>query len=255
MGQVEMDASLMNGTNFECGAVCCLQNFQNPIQIAQTVMMCSEHVLLAGDGARIFAEQHGYTQVDPETHLLTEREIQFLKQIQNNEEFTGRTVFENTSSSSGTDINNDDEEEGERRGTVGCVALDIHGNIAAGTSTGGIPKKLPGRTGDTPLIGSGTYCDSTVAGASTTGWGESIMKVQLAGTAVRFIEFGMVNSCQEAADRSISYLEQKVTGGLGGIIMLTRQGQYGISFNTKRIAVGYIDNNNCIVSTVLEDIE
>ncbi len=225
-----MDASLMNGTNFKCGAVCCLQNFKNPITIAEMVMERTEHVLLAGEGAKEFALSQGARQVEIET-LLTEREIEFLRSIIHNEQFTGKTVFENE----------------EKRGTVGCVVLDCHGNICAGTSTGGIPKKLPGRTGDSPLIGSGTYADSAFAGVSTTGWGESIMKVQLASLAVRYLEFGMETNCQKAAERAIVYLEQKVQEGLGGLIMLDKQGNYGVAFNTKRIAYGYVERGEIVV--------
>ena len=120
--------------------------------------------------------------------------------------------------------------------TVGCVALDRAGNLAAGTSTGGTAHKLPGRVGDSPLLGSGLYADNQTGGCSTTGWGESIMKVLLAKTATDLIGAG--HDPMAAAQAAIDVLARRV-GGLGGCILLDRQGRVGFAFNTPRMAYAY----------------
>lgn len=113
----------------------------------------------------------------------------------------------------------------------------------------GTPKKLPGRTGDSGIIGSGSYADSLFGGASCTGWGESIMKVQMCGTAIRWLEFGVHKDAQSAADAIVDYLGKKVNG-LGGIIIIDKKGNYGISYNTEKMAFAYVDNQDQIVARI-----
>ncbi|KAG2370579.1 hypothetical protein C9374_000377 [Naegleria lovaniensis] len=285
-GQVEMDASIMNGTTMKCGAVCAIQNVRNPIRIAQRVMNQTEHVLLVGENALEFAkstckseEEHKELFVESVEQLLTTRELEFLESIRNNEEFTSRTVFESKI---------DSHPPPSKKGTVGCVALDLNGNICAGTSTGGTPKKckfsrnsikkfnklkVPGRSGDTGIVGSGTYADSSVGGASSTGWGESIMKIQMTGTVVKWLEFHNtptlpktasiyshlnfesssniqhdaaqktnMNKEQVAIETIIEYLDQKVNG-LGGLIFLSKEGKYAVSHNTDKMSFAFVPHD------------
>ncbi|KAL9655505.1 hypothetical protein ABK040_002172 [Willaertia magna] len=330
-GQVEMDASIMNGTTLNAGAVCGIQNVRNPIKAAAYIMNHTDHVMLVGGNAEEFIKDNCCKTekerrewfVDSVEELLTERELKFLEKIRNNSEFSSRSAFEvtinnqpSTSTASNNDDNivvnednnvvkeNNDEDEPKKRGTVGCVVLDRFGNICAGTSTGGTPKKIPGRSGDTGIIGSGTYADSTVAGTSSTGFGESIMKIQMASTCVRWLEFNNIppkeedNTCllyshhflnnefnnelnnelkddnnnelnnelnnewkddsnnekkkknernvtkeQEAVERVIEYLNNKVNG-LGGLILLSKNGKYAAVHNTDKMAFSYADENS-----------
>lgn len=113
----------------------------------------------------------------------------------------------------------------------------------------GTPKKLPGRSGDSGIIGSGSYADSSYGGASSTGWGESIMKIQMCGTAIRWLEFGIYKDAQSTADAVVNYLQKKVNG-LGGIIVIDKNGNYGISYNTEKMAFAYVDEKDQIVARV-----
>ena len=217
-GSVEMDASIMDGKGFDAGAVAALRNFANPIRIARKVLDETEHMLLAGQGCEAFALNQGFHQV-PIEELLTPRELKRLERLMSDSDFETPHAF------------------GKKKGTVGAVALDAHGDIAAATSTGGTPKKLPGRVGDTPLIGCGTYAENGVGGVSCTGWGESIMKVMLARETAEALRTG--HSSRQSAERALNVLKERA-GGLGGIICLDREGEPGAVYNTPRMAWGYM---------------
>lgn len=218
IGEIELDASIMNGQNLDSGAVAAIGNFRNPILIACKVMETTEHVLLAGKGAEQFAVESGFAPCKTDD-LLVGRELERYKQLLLNKEFEAKQVFES-----------------HPKGTVGAVAIDKDGNVAAATSTGGTPKKMQGRVGDTPIIGAGTFADNELGAASCTGWGESIMKVLLAKTACDMLNVS--GSAEEACESSIKVLENKVSGR-GGVILISSNGEIGFAFNTPRMAFAY----------------
>ena len=217
-GSIEMDASIMDGKAFNAGAVAALRNFPNPIRIARCVLEKTDHILMAGVGAEEFARSQGFRSV-PIEELLTARELKRLALLVQDKKFHASYSF------------------GKKRGTVGAVAMDAQGNVAAGTSTGGTPKKLPGRVGDTPLIGCGTYAENGAGGVSCTGWGEAIMKVMLARNVAERMRSGI--EAQTAAKQGIHRLNE-CAEGLGGVICVDPHGGIGVAFNTPRMARGFM---------------
>lgn len=222
-GKVELDASIMNGKLMRCGAVGSVQNVKNPISLARKIMEESEHILLVGGGAEQFATEHGI-HLCPSTVLVTEREVFRWRAIQG-KEYSTKDAFRADASTPSD--------------TVGCVAMDREGSICAGTSTGGTFNKYPGRVGDSPLIGCGTYADNSIGGVSTTGWGEAMIKVVMAKTVIDFIERADGDP-QQAAEEGIVLLRKKVDG-YGGVIALNDAGLPGVAFNTQRMARAFIN--------------
>ncbi|WP_353072863.1 isoaspartyl peptidase/L-asparaginase [Tunturiibacter gelidiferens] len=219
-GRVQMDALLMNGENLRTGGVACVERLRNPIRAARLVLDKSPHVYFVGTGAERFARQHGMALCD-NMDLVVPREQERLYKAQA-DELAG--LPDETFSGS---LDSHD--------TVGAVALDVHGNIAAGTSTGGTLNKAPGRVGDSSLIGCGCYADNLSAAVSLTGWGEPIMKLVLGKWAVDRVAAGA--SPDEAAHEAIDYLFSRL-GGHGGIILLGPDGRVGMAHNTPRMAWG-----------------
>jgi beta-aspartyl-peptidase (threonine type) len=219
-GRVQMDALLMNGENLRTGGVACVERLRNPIRAARLVLDKSPHVYFVGVGAERFARQHGMALCD-NMDLVVRREQERLYKAQA-DELAG--LPDETFSGSL-----------ESHDTVGAVALDVHGNIAAGTSTGGTLNKAPGRVGDSSLIGCGCYADNLSAAVSLTGWGEPIMKLVLGKRAVDRVASGA--SPDEAAHEAIAYLFDRL-GGHGGIILLGPDGRIGLAHNTPRMAWG-----------------
>ena len=219
-GRVQMDALLMNGENLRTGGVACVERLRNPIRAARLVLDKSPHVYFVGTGAERFARQHGMSLCD-NMELVVPREQERLYKAQA-DELAG--LPDETFSGSL-----------ESHDTVGAVALDVHGNIAAGTSTGGTLNKAPGRVGDSSLIGCGCYADNLSAAVSLTGWGEPIMKLVLGKWAVDRVAAGA--SPDEAAHEAIDYLFNRL-GGHGGIILLGPDGRIGMAHNTPRMAWG-----------------
>jgi beta-aspartyl-peptidase (threonine type) len=219
-GRVQMDALLMNGENLRTGGVACVERLRNPIRAARLVLDKSPHVYFVGTGAERFARQHGMALCD-NMELVVPREQERLYKAQA-DELAG--LPDETFSGS---LDSHD--------TVGAVALDVYGNVAAGTSTGGTLNKAPGRVGDSSLIGCGCYADNLSAAVSLTGWGEPIMKLVLGKWAVDRVAAGV--SPDEAAQEAIAYLYNRL-GGHGGIILLGPDGRVGMAHNTPRMAWG-----------------
>ena len=218
--RVQMDALLMNGENLRTGGVACVERLRNPIRAARLVLDKSPHVYFVGTGAERFARQHGMALCD-NMELVIPREQARLYKAQEAE----RAGLPDETFSGSLDSHD----------TVGAVALDLRGNIAAGTSTGGTLNKAPGRVGDSSLIGCGCYADNLTAAVSLTGWGEPIMKLVLGKWAVDRVAAGA--SPDEAAHEAIDYLFDRL-GGHGGIILLDADGRVGLAHNTPRMAWG-----------------
>ncbi|XP_052767390.1 isoaspartyl peptidase/L-asparaginase-like [Mya arenaria] len=216
-GDVEMDAVIMDGRTLKSGAVACVHNIKNPIELARKVMEKTDHCLLVGPGADLFAEEVGIKRVPTESLVSAEavRELEFYHA---NYDCTVHDLF---------------RQRGSSHDTVGAVALDVNGNVAYGTSTGGISCKKPGRVGDSPIIGAGGYADNDVGGISCTGHGESISKVVLAHQVITAMKTG--TDAQEAADKALANMASRVDG-YGGVIVLGREGDVALSFTTERMS-------------------
>ncbi len=223
LGVVELDASIMNGRTLRCGAVAAVHRIKNPITLARKIMEESEHILLVGMGAERFAQEQGIKLCKPDD-LINMREMDRWKKLQGKKGFRTKDSF---------------YKKRRPSDTVGAVAMDRAGLICAGTSTGGTLNKYPGRVGDSPLIGCGTYADNEVGGVSTTGWGEAIMKVVMAKTVIDLMEFNAGQS-HEAAEKGIEILKRKADG-LGGVIVLNREGIPAAAYNTPRMARAYMN--------------
>jgi beta-aspartyl-peptidase (threonine type) len=220
-GRVQMDALIMDGSTLRAGGVGCVERVRNPVRAAQKILSESPHVYFVGEGAERFAAEHG-VELCANEELVIAREVERLREYQ-------RAAAEHPSAKDGNELFAPEISHD----TVGALALDRAGNIAAATSTGGTLNKAPGRLGDSSLIGCGCYADNLSAAVSTTGWGEPIMKLVLAKwTADRV---GAGNLPEWAAQEAMNYLKQRVHGH-GGIIVLNARGQIGIAHNTPRMA-------------------
>jgi beta-aspartyl-peptidase (threonine type) len=206
----------MDGATLRGGGVGCVERLRNPVRAARKILSESPHVFFVAEGAERFASEHGIPLIDNE-ELIVPRELQRLRELHAHAPDGKPDLFAPTLS----------------HDTVGAVALDRAGHIAASTSTGGTLNKAPGRLGDSSLIGCGCYADDLSAAASTTGWGEPIMKLVLAKWAADRVESG--NHPEWAAKEAINYLNQRLNGH-GGIILLDSRGRFGIAHNTPRMA-------------------
>jgi beta-aspartyl-peptidase (threonine type) len=207
-GTVEMDASLMEGSALRAGAVAVVRTIRNPVRLARAIMEDGRHVLLAGPEAETFARTHGVETCRPE-ELVTEAQLQRWRQRQ----------------------------EAVAAGTVGAAAVDGAGHVAAATSTGGLFGKLPGRVGDSAVIGAGTYADDGLGAASATGEGEAIMRIVLAKSVVDALRDGSEPAA--AACQGIRLLGRCVAA-TGGIVVVDPLGRFGHACNTPHMTLGYM---------------
>lgn len=204
-GALELDASIMRGTDLAAGAVCALPPFRNPIAVARAVLEDGRHVLYAGQGAADFARAHGFTHASPSSMITDEAKQALSRALAKQAPFGSQ-------------------------GTVGAVALDKHGHVAAATSTGGVTGKLSGRVGDSPIVGAGTYADDAMGAASATGLGEGILRVTLCHRTLLALE--AAGSPAQAAFDGLRYMKER-TGATGGLIVVGRDGQIGWARSTK----------------------
>ena len=220
-GKVQLDAFIMDGATLRGGGVGGVERLRNPVRAARKILSDSPHVYFVAEGAERFAAEHGIALCRNQD-LIIPREVERLRAYQAQDSTHGNDLF-------APEISDDMLSHD----TVGAVALDRHGNIAAATSTGGTLNKAPGRLGDSSLIGCGCYADNLSAAASTTGWGEPIMKLVLAKWAADRVESGSLP--EWAAQEAMNYLKQRLNGH-GGIILLDAQGRFGIAHSTARMA-------------------
>jgi len=220
-GDVELDAAVMDGATLRCGAVTVVKDVKNPVTLARRVMERSEHVLLAGSGASRFARSVGIPAHE-NASLVTARQRERWQ----------RTLAARAQGR---------PEPPSPKGTVGAVARDARGHLAAATSTGGMVLKLPGRVGDTPLIGCGTYADDALAAVSCTGHGERIIQLTLARHAADLVGRGL--DAMEAAKAAVRLLAERL-GGTGGLIIVPPRGGVGFAHNTPVMSRAWTTDGN-----------
>lgn len=222
-GRNELDASIMDGATRKAGAVAGVHRVKHPILLARAVLEHSEHVMMVGDGAEVFAEEQGIELVDPAWFRTEKRWEQLQRRL--SEKAQGVTAF-------------DDAHPGRRyTGTVGAVALDAHGGLAAGTSTGGMTDKRYGRVGDSPIIGAGTYANDLCA-FSGTGWGEFYIRTAAAHEVCARMRY--LNEGPAEAGHAVINGEVPALGGDGGAIVMGADGRIGFPFNTEGMFRGWI---------------
>jgi beta-aspartyl-peptidase (threonine type) len=249
-GRVECDAIVMNGETLRAGAVAGLQRVRNPIRLARAVLEHCPHMMLVAEGAERFAKDRGMALCEP-GDLVSDAELAAWLRCSQDKHAAAH-------------------HRGHEQGTVGAVAVDAHGKMFAATSTGGTCCKLPGRVGDSPLIGCGCYADSTAGGVSCTGYGEAIMKIVMAKTATELLRTCNAAFCVSDSSRDTSspaahscaadtamhvareavHLLGKRTHGTGGLILLDCEGNPGFAFNTPRMAYGYVAPDGSFLTAV-----
>jgi L-asparaginase / beta-aspartyl-peptidase len=235
-GTHEMDAAVMDGRERQAGAVAGIFGPKNPVLAARAVMEHSPHVLLIGDGALAFCRAHGVSFVERD-YFYTESRWRALQQ----------TLDEQRRGLAEEDAEAD---EARRHGTVGAVARDRHGNLAAATSTGGMTGKLPGRVGDTPIIGAGTYADNATCAVSATGHGEFFILVAAAHEIAARIRHGG-RSLAEAAHKVIEELGH--IGGSGGLVAVGRDGDLALPFNCSGMYRGYVEADGIVYTAIYDE--
>jgi beta-aspartyl-peptidase (threonine type) len=237
----ELDASIMEGQGKKAGAVAGVTVIKNPITAARTVMEKSKHVLLAGRGAELFALKMGLEIVDP-SYFRTEHR---LKELQ---EELRREKQEEKAGRRGSQV----RRAARYFGTVGAVARDRDGNLAAGTSTGGMTNKMGGRVGDSPIIGAGTYADNAACAVSCTGHGEVFIRYAVAHDVAARMKYGQASRVDEAVRQVIKGLPDE-PGGVGGAIALDARGNLGVSFTTERMYRGYVTSDGKVHVIITEE--
>ena len=231
-GTVELDASIMEGDRLGCGAVAAVSRVANPVSLARRVLDEGRHVLLVGEGAHAFAREVNLPECDPQS-LITPRQRERLARLIATSDPRRRATASGAAVGAATGARG----TGESPGTVGAVALDRHGTVAAATSTGGILGKRPGRVGDSALVGCGTYAESTIGGVSCTGDGEAIIRVVLARRALDYLQDAddADYACRVAVDLLV-----EEGRGQGGLILVDWRGRTGFAYSTPLMPVAWM---------------
>lgn len=246
-GKIELDASIMNGANLRAGAVAFVKNVKNPIKLARLVMERTEHILLAGDGANQFAKEMN-AEFAPDEYFFTEHRYQQLIEARRQ----GIIQLDHTADEAKL-IEKSSEIETEIKkpiGTVGAVACDSSGNLAAATSTGGMTNKKFGRVGDTPIVGAGTYADNETCAVSCTGHGEYFMATSAAFDVAARMKYKNLD-LETAASETIEYLRE--IGGEGGLIAVDNQGNVTLPFNSDGMYRGFITTGGDLKIDIYRD--
>ncbi|MEW8626710.1 MAG: isoaspartyl peptidase/L-asparaginase family protein [Candidatus Thiodiazotropha sp.] len=229
-GKVEMDAAIMDGRDLSAGAVAAVQNIANPIQLARQVMAKSEHVMLIAEGAMRFADRCGIER-QPDNYFYTPDRVAQLEQARQKH----RIMLDH----------DDGDGETEKYGTIGAVARDLEGNLAAATSTGGMVNKRMGRVGDSPILGAGVYADNETCAVSATGYGEDFMRTLIGKTISDFMLMKKMDGAQATA-AGIDYFKRKVQGR-GGVIVVDKNGQCSRGLTSKKMIHGWIEKcGDCV---------
>ena len=227
-GRVEMDAAIMDGRSLLAGAVAGVDGIANPIQLARLVMTESEHVMLIAEGAMRFADHCGMRRV-PASYFFTKERIEQLELARLKHKIM---------------LDHDEAEDGisedQKYGTIGAIARDPQGNLAAATSTGGIVNKRQGRAGDSPIVGAGVYADNETCAVSATGYGEEFMRTVISKTIADFVDMKGLDAAG-ATEAGIEYLRRKVNGR-GGVIVIDHRGNCASGFTTKKMIHGWIEH-------------
>ncbi len=223
-GKVEMDAAIMDGRDLTAGSVAAVSTIANPVQAARVVLAKSEHVMLIGEGAEAFAHKHGIKSAEPEYFFTEERIAQLNQARQSN------TIV----------LDHETINEDHKYGTIGAIAYDQKGNLAAATSTGGMVNKRHGRVGDSPIVGAGVYADNETCAVSATGYGEDFMRTTISKTISDFIYMKELDA-EKATKAGIEYLTRKVKGR-GGVIVIDKDGNCASGFTTKKMIHGWIEH-------------
>ncbi|MEO6587800.1 MAG: isoaspartyl peptidase/L-asparaginase [Pyrinomonadaceae bacterium] len=244
-GKNELDSAIMDGKTMMAGAVAGLHHIKNPITLARAVMEKSPHVMMIGDGAETFAKEINIELVDEKYFWTQERWDSLQKIIKEEKE---KAEAKKTALTTFTNFR---EEPYNKFGTVGAVALDKNGNLAAGTSTGGMTYKKYGRVGDVPIIGAGTYANNETCAISATGWGEFFIRLGVARDISALMEYRAL-PIQQAADLVIKQKLQKA-GGDGGVIAIDKFGNMAISFNSEGMYRAYINGEGKPVVEIYND--
>ncbi|PKL84357.1 MAG: beta-aspartyl-peptidase [Ignavibacteriae bacterium HGW-Ignavibacteriae-3] len=228
-GAAELDASIMDGKNLMAGAVAGVKHVKNPINLARLVMEKSPHVMMVGEGAEEFGKENNIEMVE-NSYFITKERWESYQRILKREEEKKKT---------------------EKHGTVGAVALDKHGNLAAGTSTGGMMMKKFGRVGDAPIIGAGTYANNNTCAISATGHGEYFIRLGVARDISALMEYKNLSLIDAASEVTVNKLGK--LGGDGGIIAIDKNGNIAMPFNTSGMYRGYYLNNESPVVMIYKE--
>lgn len=239
-GKNELDASIMDGKTLKAGAVAGVTNVKNPIMAAKAVMDKSDHVMMIGSGAEQFAKEQGLEIVDHE-YFYTEERWQSLMRLREQDSTQMELDHDSTTNAEQEVLLKHAGNNDHKYGTVGAVALDIHGDLAAATSTGGMTNKRFGRVGDAPIIGAGTYAKNATCAVSCTGWGEFFIRLSVAKTVSDLMEYKNLTVTEATEELILGQLPD--LGGDGGLIAVDNNGNIAMPFNTEGMYRGHIKSD------------